>query len=1367
MFEDEFGNRLAGTLDIMANIANAQRVTQAMIDDINSIAYGHTEYLNNNTAFYQGGYYVLTARVGSRLGGYQEVQMLLNVADRTILEIEGNYDDNGNWIEYITPYGGLNGSTDTPDGTISVTYVTGEKGTLNALWSYANIDYHYMGSERQSYVLIGNTQGGYQTVAVNIKVESRVVSGMVPLNEDGREFVYNPFDTKGVLPTYVDVYFNGDNANALRLSVDKTDGFKLTKEYKAGVGELKALIRIGNDRSGYQWMECSIKVDDRIVGIDRIALDGEEHNGTVYETVSAYSNPLTVDSEGRILLNGKLLQVKAYIANSLSNDYSLGIINEKAVWLYARLISDFEYDYSGINGITVLKIAIGNDIGGFITQDMYGNQFTLSVKVDAEIIDKVEGIRQSGALVNTFDLFEKYFTAPSFNPHESIVMDDERIMATLTNGKTFDAKYGLTVKDYAFVDEFGNIVDYKGNSNARIVLYVGNDKGGYQAVYLKDGKDYRTVKVDDMSINIEAISGEFKTDFDPYTDTLPEVISYNGYDYKVTYLCDGRPFDGSEISYYGGKYQLTARIGSQKGGYQEYKYTLNVSQKLISSIDGLDMAVIDQFSANTLPEGLVSVTFTDGTTAVFEIKSISEYMQREYTLDIIASNNDLVFTDTVISAYGKSGLGLYGGWDLTNVNLSLDGGIYYATLYIGNDNGKYQPVAVPIEVKTKQLSQKEAVQYVVSKDGDLVSTAPLNDITVGFGEYFVLPNDLWLSFSDGTSFNTTVVWDRLAWSDKNGVHTLTEWSVSDLFRIENGNNVYGKYTLYANAFNRTVSVNITVSEDRMVVSDSFSDYYSIRRGQASPLPNEMHQTVYDANSGTIEISRPFKVIWNNIPSLSIEDSYLLTANMDGQGIMWSKEITLHIYSSSISSVSSIVGGDIYTVGQGSIMTAFDMPKIEVIVKYGKYSVKKRISANWMPLTKTVGEAVTDISTIDTNSFNISALDVGARYTFKAIIIGADGSELMIDGKAITVDYVVIDSDDISTKITLNTNAVDNDGNEYIQAYYGDGGIEPFKLLSDDVKVVSSVFYSDESRIEIVSENEPPREVGRYYYEVTVTYKNIITEYVKSLSCIYVVDKTDISSKIVVSDTNVIYNGESQGIKAYVSGRIADLEILYLVGDTWTENAPKNVGTYTVKINVVSPNYGGEIETELSIVKAVQYNLYGESGEKIGETYHSGVGRFISLPNIDLPVGVNEYASYAWYYVDTQGVKHSFKASDRITENMCSETGNGPLELNLYMAVLRLKIVSEKTLTIDKIITVSGNDGGNVSDIYSLITVDIFNPDTEIKVGQILFIDNSSTIIGDFEMGKYLDEYRLVITMKVGNSLGILTNGENGYIELKF
>lgn len=292
-------------------------------------------------------------------------------------------------------------------------------------------------------------------------------------------------------------------------------------------------------------------------------------------------------------------------------------------------------------------------------------------------------------------------------------------------------------------------------------------------------------------------------------------------------------------------------------------------------------------------------------------------------------------------------------------------------------------------------------------------------------------------------------------------------------------------------------------------------------------------------------------------------------------------------------------------------------------------------------------------------------------------------------------------------------------------------------------------------------------MGRYYYEVTVTYKNIVTEYVKSLDCIYVVDKTDISSKIVVSDTNVIYNGAEQGVKAYVSGRIAELEILYLLGDIWTENAPKNVGTYIVKINVVSPNYGGEIETELSIVKAVQYNFYGESGEKIGETYHSGVGRFISLPNIDFPVVTNEYISYAWYYVDAHGVKHSFKASDRITENMCSDTDNDYLELNLYMAVLRLKLVNEKTLTIDKIITVSGNDGGDVSDIYSIITVDIYDPDTDVKVGQILFSDNSSTVIGDFEMGKYLDEYRLVVTMKVGNSLGILTNGENGYIELKF
>ena len=109
---------------------------------------------------------VTTKNVG--IGGSSSVHWL-TLADRLIIPYTPRAVVLYVGINDIINYGS-DGETATPPTKLTVIYkdrdASGNSltGELNVLWSYANINYHYLGNESDAFVLVGNAQGGYQTI---------------------------------------------------------------------------------------------------------------------------------------------------------------------------------------------------------------------------------------------------------------------------------------------------------------------------------------------------------------------------------------------------------------------------------------------------------------------------------------------------------------------------------------------------------------------------------------------------------------------------------------------------------------------------------------------------------------------------------------------------------------------------------------------------------------------------------------------------------------------------------------------------------------------------------------------------------------------------------------------------------------------------------------------------------------------------------------------------------------------------------------------------------------------------------------------------------------------------------------------------
>ncbi|MBO4534800.1 MAG: hypothetical protein J5755_02555, partial [Clostridia bacterium] len=536
-----YKNNTAGTLSVLANISNAVRVTRAMVEDPNSIAYGHEEYINTNSFFYQGGYYVLTVKVGSRLGGYQEVDMLLNVADRTIKSISGKtYTADGLFVQEITPYG-QSGETATPPTKLTViykdrdasgNYLTGE---LNVLWSYANINYHYLGNESDAFVLVGNAQGGYQTIPVHVVVARMVadhnLSGAtanVALNADGQPFAYNPYVAEGTTPKKVKVFFNGSPNSAIVFDV--ADGyFRLKTEHMDYSTEyVDAQIRVGNNRSGYQWVDVRIPMADTSI------------KDTVVKTVTVnpYTNPLTWDQDGLLYLGGQVLTVGAHLGDGTD------VVN-----MQAKLAEDFSYDYRGLDTVRV-AVKLGNALGGYQEFTADGDRIYIFVRVAQEMVTKVEMDRFWLDLVS----------GGSINPYLLPDLIGQEVVTVIDGNEV-----KLTVGGVQYLDLAGNVLEsvgYDGSRNVKVRVLVGNDVGGYQPVMVTTGDRELTLRLKNVKIDMTdvAFTSQFETWVDPYQYVLPTTIAWGGYAYDVKFInaATGAELRNSDIAYAGGTFQVIA-----------------------------------------------------------------------------------------------------------------------------------------------------------------------------------------------------------------------------------------------------------------------------------------------------------------------------------------------------------------------------------------------------------------------------------------------------------------------------------------------------------------------------------------------------------------------------------------------------------------------------------------------------------------------------------------------------------------------------------------------------------------------------------------------------------------------------------------
>jgi hypothetical protein len=597
---------------------------------------------------------------------------------------------------------------------------------------------------------------------------------------------------------------------------------------------------------------------------------------------------------------------------------------------------------------------------------------------------------------------------------------------------------------------------------------------------------------------------------------------------------NGKKLKDSDVTYAGGSYPVTVYIGNENGGYQYYSYTLNVYSKLIDRIEGLDHVDIDQFRGTVdLPNGDFTVVFTDGSQKTFHINSVQEYMGvRNYLLTLVRDGEKFAFSNSVINANGKDGLKVTGGWDLTEISLAFDGGNYVATLYVGNDIGGYQPVSIPVTISNKTIDLSQGVKYVESLDGDKITVKPLNTIMAGWEEYFLLPSDLWLTYTDGSSLGVTVSWNELRYVENGEVVSKIGWTVDDLYQLdEDANRIYRTYTICADVYGSTISVDVVITPDRLVDGDSFTDYYSVRRGSKSPLENTIRQYVYDVSGATsILLDTPeFQVEWTYIPSFVIEDEYLLTAKVNGLSIAWDKLVNLYVYSSNIVNVESIVDYSEEVV-VGSTITPSKMPMLQVRTIYGKTTTIKELMANWV-LYKSIKNGVETVYVDqEINDFEIPANELDAEYYFKAVVYGKDGSLLKLNGEDIVIRMVVVDTDDVADKIVLNTNAVDEYGVEYFTYDYRENDKPLFTIKDTDFEVfkvqftsledgtlISEIIYQDG----VLVSGSQPQNAGEYYVNVLIRYKGSENAEVKGVGAKYIITRKDISSSIIVYSPTIL------------------------------------------------------------------------------------------------------------------------------------------------------------------------------------------------------------------------------------------------------
>ena len=1160
-----FEDKTSGELKLYANISNAIKDPE-----------------NPNSAFYQGGKYTVKAFLGDRTGGYQPVTITLNVKDRTITALYiGGQDVMNNGL-HIATYGGENGITADLDTVVIARFADGTERELKALWNSVSIDYDYHGGKYASAaLLVGNSDGGYQRVIFDIFVEKAVAQSATV--QEG--FAYNTLLGEAGLPETVVVTFT--ESSYVRTLVLPVAAWGKDPEIDRENGTYTITAKIGNKRSGYQEITVSMPLAD----IELLSV-----TAPVY-TINGYDE-IKTDKEGRLL-------------NAQGDPFVvIGEVGEgRFAELYVKLLEPEKIKYTYLGASFVTPIEVGNEQTGYMSVTTDETPILLDVLVKAQIIRALYPVGESKDIVEYYHLASEQdpYNMPAIGKTVSVLMADDSIVTLPVVGVYYTPEGGSRSKYVSYKgykDESGK------NKDVLMEIEVGDSVHGIQTyeriIHVAEKKLKSIAELSDMIV-------------DPFLYTLPNTVTVTFTDDTVVtlpvfYEVNGRPFNTYDLKYSGGNYAVKAKVGGDQGGKQDFYFTLTVKQMLVKGLNKDELITIDQLESTLdLPTSL-QLLMMNGEVATASVENG------------LLDNGEwrVVFKDGAFTLQAENGK--TGSWDFSGVSLDHNGGSYYAVFNYGNERAGYQRIKIPVAVNTK-LIDYDRLQYVKTRTASTVSLAPfMGEITAAVGEYFELPRDLWITFTDGTGMQVSVTWDA---------------GNADITKV-------GVYEVSTKVLDQPIKVIITITEDRQVHGDDVVDLYVLARGGNYTLPETITQTIYvkTASGGYYPasgVAPTMQIDWKTTYSSAVEDSYELIGYVSNGTFTWEKRAELYFHSTYITYVKTILPsgeklgtkeGETYAkVKVGTLLSAADLPKVRVAVYDGEAEVMKDTAVNWTIeyALDANGNKVTSVANLTANDLTtLDTTKTGYVYVLKGTLINRKGEQVKYKGGDILFSIEIDEDVDLATMYTVSA-----ESNVF---RYGEATEVVFDYLDPNVKKQEIVYYKGEIEVGSVtydpatglmtSPKYHPTDAGEYRVKVTLAgYEKTLTV---TLDVPYVILQKDIGEEIVVirlkhrfehGSTFAVSYGSPYGVPLTATYAAVDpltYEVLEEQAGLLENGLPCAIGTYKVVISVNSVNYTGETVVYMEVVRSIEVSFHGEDSLEIE---HVGEGMYLKEEHVAVKAGM--------------------------------------------------------------------------------------------------------------------------------------------------
>jgi len=263
----------------------------------------------------------------------------------------------------------------------------------------------------------------------------------------------------------------------------------------------------------------------------------------------------------------------------------------------------------------------------------------------------------------------------------------------------------------------------------------------------------------------------------------------------------------------------------------------------------------------------------------------------------------------------------------------------------------------------------------------------------------------------------------------------------------------------------------------------------------------------------------------------------------------------------------------------------------------------------------------------TESFNIepdSKYVIYVKITDKSdnyTIINSDGVVVYTDSaqKTESIEFTRTSNDSVTADVTLNGNTVN--------------GITCTDITQSNTTTLGADDYSVDGNGTITFNNSWLKTLTAGEYTLTVSYNPLEETYVSAsgndapatTSITLTVKKAD-GSVTNVSDISKEYDGTPVTAPTYTSSSKGEATIEYKVkdadDDTYTTEAPKNAGSYTVKVTVAADDdYGKVSETANFTIAKAEYDMSNVYFEDVTYVY-DGDEKTIKIDETTLPEGVS-------------------------------------------------------------------------------------------------------------------------------------------------